>query len=112
MAGSGNKVGATGKVGCNRHNDPKTPCTNRLGPLSTSGNDVAMAACGGVFSRNICASAMRSTIRALASSAKGSCVWLSINRSKSGVQRSTSCAMAIAKARSDDSRLRVAGITA
>ena len=47
-----------------------TPCANRRGPPASKGSPVAITACGGVSSRSACASMIRSTIRALASSGR------------------------------------------
>ena len=99
ITASGND-GRSDRVASARKSDPNTPCTSRRGPPSTSGSAVAIAAWAGVPSRNICASASRNTMRALASSGSGCLVLLSINWSRSTDQRSVSCAMAMASARS------------
>ena len=100
--------GKSGKVTSARSKDPSTPCTSRLGPPSTKGNAVAIAAWAGVPKRKICASARRSTIRALLSSGRTCLVLLSMRWSRSTDQRKVSCAIAIAKARSGGERPLVA----
>ena len=75
---------------------PSTPWTSRRGPPSTSGRAVATSAWSGVPRPTFCASARRSTIRALLSSGSRCRVALSIRASRSGSRRSTSPAMAIA----------------
>ena len=94
-AGSrGASIGGTPR----RSSVPSTPCTSRRGRRRPAASAVATSACSGVPSPTFCASARRSTIRALLSSGRRWRVALSISASRSGRRRSASPAIATASA--------------
>ena len=103
-ATSSGRLGLPGSAASRLVSVENTPCASRRGPPTSKSRPVATTACGGVSSRNHCASMSRRTMRALASCGSAFLVALSIKISRSTSQRSVSPAIARASALSSNLR--------